>query len=186
VHIHATSASALPAISKPISPSSPRRANELLREGAARAIGGYRQHRVQAILVVTSVAFAFVLLVAAGLLLRSFSRLIATDSGVRAANVLTLEVTLPYAGYNNAARIRSFYRALHDRLLAIPGVRAASISSDLPVKFDGERRVFTPDGSSAEGIPPSVAVTWVQGNYFATRSGRGAARRVDQGARNSR
>jgi len=77
--------------------------SDTLREGA-RAAGGRSQHRLQAGLVVTSVAFAFVLLVGAGLLIRSFSTLIHTDSGVNAMNVLSMEVTLPHAGYNQGPR----------------------------------------------------------------------------------
>jgi putative ABC transport system permease protein len=140
---------------------------DLLREGGTRAIGSPREHRVQAALVVTSVAFAFVLLVGASLLIRSFNTLTAVEHGVRAENVLTLQVSLPLQGYRDAGRVRGFYRNLSERLGAIPGVRAASISSDLPLKNDGERRAFTPERQGeAGGLPPSVAVTWIHGDYF--------------------
>jgi putative ABC transport system permease protein len=141
--------------------------NDALREGASRTIGGRRQHRVQGTLVVTSVAFAFVLLVAAGLLIRSFNNLLAADPGVRARSVLGMEVTLPVADYNGP-RIRAFFRDVVDRLHTIPGVRSAAIGTDWPLKGDGERRVFTPEGTRVEGIPPSIALTWVRGDYFAT------------------
>jgi predicted permease len=112
---------------------------------------------------------AFVLLVGAGLLIRSLANLLAIDVGVRVENVLSLRVSLPFAAYNNATSIRSFYRSLHERLEAIPGVHAASISSDLPLVGDGERRAFRPERvGDAGGIPPSVAVTWVHGDYFGT------------------
>ncbi len=139
----------------------------LLREGSARAIGGRRQHRLQAGLVITSVAFAFMLLVGAGLLIRSFQHLIATESGISAGRVLSMQVRLPVMGYSEAHRIRSFYRTLEETLRAIPGVRRAAISTDLPLDGDGERRVFTPENST-QGLPPSVAVTWVHGDYFGT------------------
>jgi predicted permease len=140
----------------------------LLREGSARATGGRRQHRVQSGLVVASVAFAFILLVSAGLLVRSFQAVIAVDSGVTAANVLSLQVRLPVAGYRDPGRIRSFYQTLDERLRAIPGVRTASIASDLPLDSDGERRVFTPENPATRDVPPAVAVTWVHGDYFGT------------------
>jgi putative ABC transport system permease protein len=143
--------------------------NDLLREGAWRATSGRRQHRVQAGLVVSSIALAFVLLVGAGLLIRSFSRLLSVDVGVRTTNVLAMRLTLPPAGYRDAATVRAFYRNLHDRLRAVPGIRATSISTDLPLRGDGERRAFTPDRPGEEaGLPPSVAVTWVYGDYFGT------------------
>jgi putative ABC transport system permease protein len=142
---------------------------DLLREGGARAIGGPREHRVQGALVVTSVAFAFVLLVGAGLLIRSFTALTAVEHGMRAERVLTMRVSLPREAYRDAGRIRGFYRTLHEQLQAIPSVRVASISSDLPVKGDGERRAFTPERTSdAGGLPPSIAVTWIHGSYFQT------------------
>jgi predicted permease len=91
------------------------------------------------------------------------------DPGVRADNVLTMQIALPFAGYREAARTRAFYRDLHDRLLAIPGVNAAAIATDLPLKPDGERRAFTPERQGeVGGVPPSVAVTWVHGDYFTT------------------
>jgi predicted permease len=142
--------------------------NHLLRE-SGRSAGGPRQHRLQGGLVVSSVALAFVLLVGAGLLVRSFAQLMAQQTGLSADNVLSVRVTLPPAGYSDAAPIRSFYRTLQERLMTIPGVRAASISSDLPIKEDGERRAFTPERSTdAGGQPPSIAVTWVHGPYFET------------------
>jgi predicted permease len=140
----------------------------VLREGAP-APGGRRQHRLQAGLVVTSVAFAFVLLIASGLLIRSFTNLMTAESGVHALNVLSLEVTLPYAGYNRAPLIRSFYQDVHDRLLTIPGVNAAAVANDLPLRADGERRAFTPEGVVTNvGTTPSIALTWVHGDYFST------------------
>jgi putative ABC transport system permease protein len=145
-----------------------RELTDALREGA-RASGGRRQHRLQAGLIVTSVALAFVLLVASGLLIRSFTRLMNAESGINATNVLSLEVSLPFAGYNQAPRIRSFYQTLYDRLLAIPGVKSAAIATDLPLRGDGERRAFTPEGADqADGMPPSIALTWAHGDFFST------------------
>jgi putative ABC transport system permease protein len=142
--------------------------NGLLREGA-RTTGGRRQHRVQAALVVSSVALAFVLLIGAGLLIRSFTALIGQETGLRADNVLSLRVTLPPAGYSQAPQLHAFYRNVHERLAASPGVRAVSVSTDLPVRGDGERRAFNPDRTGdVGGLPPSIAVTWIYGSYFDT------------------
>ena len=145
-----------------------RTVTDALREGA-RSAGGRRQSRLQAALVVASVALAFVLLVGSGLLIRSFAHLMNAESGVSALNVLSLEVTLPHAGYSEASRVRSFYQMVHERLLAMPGVTAGVVATDLPIRGDGERQAFWPDGMDpSAGQPPAVAVTWVYGDYFST------------------
>jgi predicted permease len=139
-----------------------------LREGA-RTAGGQRQHRLQGALVITSVAMAFVLLVASGLLIRSFNNLMNAESGINELNVLSMQVALPHAGYNQAARVRSFYQTVHDRLLTIPGVKSAAVTTDLPLRDDGERRAFFPEGADPSGgAPTSIALTWSHGDYFTT------------------
>ena len=145
-----------------------RELTDALREGA-RSAGGRRQHRLQGGLVVASVALAFVLLVASGLLIKSFNNLMNAESGINAVNVLSVDVALPYAGYNQAPRVRSFYQTVHERITAIPGVKAGVVTTDLPLRADGERRAFFPEGADpSSGIPPSIALTWSHGNYFAT------------------
>jgi len=141
---------------------------DVLREGA-RSVGGRRQGRVQAGLVVASVTLAFVLLVCAGLLGRSFARQMNAESGIHAPNVLSLEVTLPHAAYDRAASIRSFYQTVVEGVRAIPGVRAAAIASDLPLRPDGERRAYTPEVRNPSSAPqPAIAVTWAHGDYFSS------------------
>ena len=151
----------------PLVVSERRDLTDLLREGGARSIGGVRHQRVQAMLVVSSVALAVVLLASAGLLMRSFTKLMAVDAGIRAPRVLTMQLRLPQVGYDSGPAVRSFYQGLHDRVRAIPSVRAAAIQTDLPLKGDGERRAFTAD----QAVDPSnatgtVAVTWTFGDYF--------------------
>ncbi len=145
-----------------------RELTDALREGA-RSAGGRRQHRLQGGLVVASVALAFVLLVASGLLIRSFNNLMNAESGINALNVLSVEVSLPFAGYNQAPRVRSFYQTVTERITAIPGVKAGVVTTDLPLRADGERRAFSPEGvDQSAGIPPSIALTWAHGDYFTT------------------
>ena len=145
-----------------------RELNTLLQTGASRTTPSPRQHRLQAALVVGSVALAFILLVGSGLLIRSLNRLLSHESGVRADNVLSLRVDLPYQGHREAGAVRAFYRTLQERLQALPGVGTAAIASDLPVDGDGERRAVTPERTGdAGGVPPSMAVTWIHGDYFA-------------------
>jgi putative ABC transport system permease protein len=152
----------------PVAAGSRRDINGLLRE-SGRTTGGRRQHRVQAALVMSSVALAFVLLIGAGLLIRSFNALAARETGLRADNVVSMRVTLPPAGYSQPQQLHAFYRSVYERLAASPGVRAVSVSTDLPIRGDGERRAFQPERvGDAGGLPPSIAVTWIYGSYFET------------------
>ena len=60
-------------------------------------------------------------------------------------------------------------KRVHERLLAIPGVKAGVVTTDLPLRADGERRAFYPEGADPSGgIPPSIALTWAHGDYFST------------------
>ncbi len=142
--------------------------HDLLREGSTRATGGRRQHRVQGTLVIASVAFAFILLVCSGLFVRSFRNLVTVASGVGTTNVLSAKVRLPFIGYSEATRTRSFYRTLEERLRGVPGVRAASVASDLPLEADGERRAATAENPTGPGVKQALAVTWTHGDFFGT------------------
>jgi predicted permease len=152
----------------PLAAGMRRDLHDLLREGSSRATGGRRQHRMQASLVVASVAFAFILLVCAGLFVRSFRSLVTVPSGVGATNVLSLQVRLPFTGYGDGGRIRTFYRTLEEQLGTLPGVSATSIATDLPLEPDGERRAFTAENATGRDLGQTLAVTWMHGDYFGT------------------
>lgn len=97
-----------------------------------RGAPGGAQHRMRRGLVVAEVALAFVLVVTGGLLLRSFSSLLRLDPGFRPDHVLTAVVNLPQARYRDTAAAAAFFDRLAARVRALPGVRAAGLSSDLP------------------------------------------------------
>jgi putative ABC transport system permease protein len=147
--------------------TSERDVSAALHEGSARTAGGTRGHRVQQVLVTVTVGLAVVLLVGAGLLVRSFSALMATDPGFNPQQVLTLSVALPIDAYASGSSVGAFARALHERLRSIPGVRGVSLSTDVPLESN-ERRAMTPDSVAESGAPPSVALTWTVGDYFGT------------------
>ena len=126
--------------------------------GHRRLLGG---------LVAAQFALALVLLTGAGLLLRSFARLLATDPGFQPENVLSLRTSLPGATYTNATQIRSFYRRLIDRVSALPGVRSVAEATCAPLD-SCEHDIYTAEGSSAgqHGTNPDISVVWVMGSYF--------------------
>jgi predicted permease len=143
------------------------RAGLALQE-ASRATPGPRRHRMQAGLVVSTVMLACVLLVGAGLFIRSFSALVATDAGFNPDRVLTASLTLPRAGYSTATSVRSFQRALFTRASSLPGVRSAALVTDLPFERY-EDRVLSAEGVKLpEGTPSSTNLSWVYGPYFQT------------------
>jgi hypothetical protein len=105
----------------------------MLRESGRSSSGSRRQARTRNVLVVCQVALALVLLIGAGLLLRTFDRLRSVDLGVRTANVLTFAVHLPMGRYGDVEQRARFHRDFQARLAALPGVRAAAAVSRLPV-----------------------------------------------------
>ena len=137
----------------------------MLRESGRSSSGGRRQTRARNALVVCQVTLALVLLIGAGLLLRSFDRLRSVDLGVRTSNVLTFAVHLPIGRYGDAEHRARFHRDFQTRLAALPGVRAAAAVSRLPVTGTyhswGARPADPPD---ARGIQAQQRV--VEGPYF--------------------
>ncbi|MGE3309130.1 MAG: ABC transporter permease [Limisphaerales bacterium] len=103
--------------------------NAALKEEGRGDIGGQR-HRLRQVLVVSEVALALVLLIGAGLLIRSFSRLTDVNPGFHAAGVLTFQANL--AGKSGASKAR-FIEQVVERLKALPGVQSAAATDSLPL-----------------------------------------------------
>jgi putative ABC transport system permease protein len=149
-----------------------------LQEEASRATPGLRRHRMQAGLVVSTVTLAFVLLIGAGLFIRSFSALVATDSGFNPARVLTASVTLPREGYPTASAVRTFHESLFRRASSLPGVQSAALVTDLPLERY-ERRTLTAEGGLAQaGAPATTNLSWVYGPFVQALGMRLVAGRV--------
>ncbi len=107
--------------------------SEGLREGGRSQTAGRKQSRALNALVTAQFALALILLVGAGLLLRSFSRLLATNPGFRPDHILTMSVSLPAAAYQSGPQVRGFYTRLEQSLETVPGVKAAAIATSLPL-----------------------------------------------------
>ncbi len=141
---------------------------DALREGSQGAGQSLGQHRLRNGLVMTETALAMVLLVGAGLLLRSFQKMLATDAGVETTHVMTASLALPSHDYPTQQRVNAFYRELQRQLEAIPGVGAVGFSSNIPLVGLNSSRLFAPQGyvkKPNEGW--SLASNYlVRGNYF--------------------
>ena len=106
------------------------RLGETLKEGARSIAGSPHQH-VRRVLAAVQMALAFVLVVASGLLLRSFAAMINTSPGFIPTGAITALVELPVTRYNGDAAT-AFYKRAADQLRALPGIQEAAFTSDLP------------------------------------------------------
>ncbi len=138
--------------------------NEALREGGRTVVGGSHQ-RLRQGLVVAEVSLSLVLLVCAGLLVRSFVRIVNADAGFDPKDVLTARLSLPAAGYGEDERVRLFTSQVVARAAALPGVRVAA--SALPL-LAGWQNSFRVEGrpEPEPGQRPSTDITRVSGDYF--------------------
>src|SRR5260370_22624475 len=110
-------------------------------------------------------AMALVLLVGAGLLIRSFAKLLVTDPGFRPDRVLTMSLPLPYNAYPRAAQIREFYQRLLEQIENLPGAVAVGFSNDLPLE-NREITLFQIENPGEAATNRSFGATWVLGDYF--------------------
>jgi len=113
--------------------------NSTLKEGGAQMIGGIARHRLRGLLVVAEVSMALMLLIGAGLLLKSFTRLRETRLGFNPGHVLSASLTLPDADYPTTAEVKAYYQQVLTRLADHPEVQAASIVNALPLGKNGAR-----------------------------------------------
>ena len=138
---------------------------ETLKEAAGRSTGAASHSRLRHTLVVAEMALSVVLLVGAGLLIRTFANLVRTDAGFDTRHVLSAEIWLTGSRYDSTAKIAAFYRGLTERLGAIPGVRSAAVvESGLPLQRGGNLGVSF-DG---EPIRSSIDYRTVTPEYFQT------------------
>jgi putative ABC transport system permease protein len=107
--------------------------NTVLRASGRTLIGGGTQ-KIRDGLVVTEIALALVLAVAAGLLSHSFMRLMSVDPGLRTKDLLTMQLTVPTARYPEAEQRAQFYRNVVERVQTIPGVESAGAIEFLPFR----------------------------------------------------
>ena len=141
--------------------------NESLKDGGRGASGAGR-HRMLRSLVVAEVALSLVLLIGAGLMMRSFIRLQHTKSGLNPENLLTLRLNLPGAKYDTPQKRQAFYKELLERIGAAPGVEAAGAVSNLPLGGANWGRSLTVEGFPVfpVGQAPMINHCVITPNYF--------------------
>jgi putative ABC transport system permease protein len=142
--------------------------NETLKEGGRDSSSNNRGNRIRAALVVAEVAISLVLLVGAGLLINSFLRLRSVDPGFRTENLLTMNVVLTPLKYPDLARRSAFYTEMLRRVEAVPGVRAATVASQIPLTQQGDSSGLLFEGrpDPPAGQPNLAAIRVVAPHYF--------------------
>src|SRR4029079_8052425 len=146
-----------------------RNANDALKTGPGRGNSSSGDSRVRSLLVVSEVALALMLLIGAGLLMRSLGGLRAVDPGFDASNVLTATVDIPEAKYATPELRNQFFDRALQRVRALPGVESAAWIDSLPLQGGSTQYVMV------EGMPPMkesempvVAVRLTSPGYFHT------------------
>jgi len=136
-----------------------------LKESGRSLTSGRRKGWLLGSLVVTQFALALMLSIGAGLLVRSFGRLLQTDTGFQPEHSVRATVFLPGGRYAPPT-IRPFYQRSMDALRAIPGVSAVG-AGDLPLRVR-ERRGFSADAAATPSLEANrvIATAWVTGGYF--------------------
>ena len=142
--------------------------NETLKEGARGSTGGIGRQRVRSILVVTEVALTQMLLIGAGLMIKSFYSLQQVNPGFNADRILTMQVTLPPVKYAEDTQITAFYEQALKRIEALPGVQAASAATSLPLTGNSLTRRFTIDGRAPASTNERLLATYfaISPDYF--------------------
>ena len=141
--------------------------NETLKEGGRSGAGAGRG-RLRSLLVVAEIALSLVLLVGAGLMMRSFISLQSVNAGINPEGVLTFNIGLPGAKYRPAQARIAFFSQLLDRVRSIPGVVSAGSNSGLPLSGNNWGRSLTVEGFPvlSVGQAPMINHCVISPGYF--------------------
>jgi putative ABC transport system permease protein len=154
----------------PALPASRLHISESLKESGGAGLGGTTGGNLRSVLVVAEIALSLVLLVGAGLMIRSFARLLSIDPGYDPNNLLTFQISLPNSRYPKSSQVVAFYREALDRISACPGVQSVAISNTLPPsggETDGPFYVEGHEPSNPNEAPDTIYDP-VSPGYFQT------------------
>jgi putative ABC transport system permease protein len=136
---------------------------------SGRSAVGHGSGKLRDALVVAEVAIALVLVVGAALLIETLARLRAVNPGFRSEHILTAEITVGYPKYADSGKRQRFYSEMLDRVRAIPGVRSAGSTSDLPYTSRGNTMGLIIEGKPAQtGLGQDALFRLVSADYLQT------------------
>jgi len=150
--------------------SSRQNLNETLNEARDNSTQSRRGGRSQALLVMGEVAVAALLVIGAGVLIRSFARLAGVNPGFDADNITTFSLKLSETRYPQPAQRSEFFRRLMEEIKAIPGVQSVAAVQHLPVSPGGLFIYFCPEGAVCQGLgkDPFISTQIITPDYFKT------------------
>ncbi|HEX7361977.1 MAG TPA: ABC transporter permease [Bryobacteraceae bacterium] len=117
-----------------------------LKEGGRTASSGAKQNRWRGRLVIAEISLALILLVGAGLMMKSLYRLLSVDPGFQPDRVLTMEMSLRTSQYDKDSAILNFWNEVLSRVRALPGVKSAALGTNVPLTNNHWRDDITVDG----------------------------------------
>ena len=142
--------------------------NETLKEGGRGTAGNLRGRRLRGLLVITEVGLSLVLLIGAGLMLKSFTRLLSVNPGFDPNNVVAMDMALPQTKYANDQQVNAFYQKTLEHVRGVPGVQFVGVTSNLPLGGSNKVRGFEIEGQTA--VPgraaPAANYRVTDGDYF--------------------
>jgi predicted permease len=169
--------------------------NEVLKDASRGSTGGgafgLGHHQVRKLLIISEVALSLVLLIGAGLLIRSYQRITGANPGFDAENVLSLRLSLPSSRYNNPEAVSSFYKQLDERVRALPGVENVGTNYSIPLSSvafawepitvdgyvpnaPGEDLIISSSGYVSPDYFRAMGIPLLKGRYFDEHDKKGA------------
>ena len=143
-----------------------------LKEGGQKSAGGSQGRRMRGALIVAEFALSLVLVIGAGLMIRSFIALQQVDPGVQADNILTFRVALPGAKYGEDRQATGFFEQAEQRIESLPGVVSVGATTTLPLKGYRWTGDMTIEGRPAEDYIREVRHKEITPGYFETMGAR--------------
>jgi predicted permease len=152
-----------------------------LKEGGAQSTIGRGKHRMRSLLIVAQVAVSFLLLIGAGLMLRSFAKLQHVDPGFQPENVLTMQIGLDFVKYNTGDKQRAFFETLLEKIQMQNGVKSAAVSMMIPftsdMKMSGDFQIQGQAPAPGQALPTAdfriVSPSFFEALHIPIFKGRG-------------
>ena len=152
-----------------------------LKEGGVQSTIGRGRHRMRSLLIVAQVAVSFLLLIGAGLMLRSFRKLQHVDPGFQPENVLTMQIGLDFVKYNTGDKQRAFFETLLEKIQMQSGVKSAAVSMLIPftndMKMTGDFQIHGQVPAPGQALPTAdfrvVSPSFFEALHIPILNGRG-------------
>jgi predicted permease len=152
---------------------------DVLKEGSQASTTGRGRLRLRRVLVAAEVALSLLLLVGAGLLIKSFMRLQAVEAGFDPSGVLTMRIVVPTVRYSQPDQVRNFYQEVLRRVAGLPGVTKVGASNGIPLSGSGgsgtttiDNPAFTDDRGTPEADQRIVTLGYFEAMGMTLLSGR--------------